>query len=333
MSEIISKASLLRLVDAWLGQGRRAAGPIRSSAGHVFYHSLFAAGELLLEGYVRPRNSIKEFFFPRHEELYRYRFEGKRIELDDAEIPLSDQLIIGARPCDAASLPILDRIFNWDCKDEFYNKRRELTTVVALACIESDRHCFCASVGLKPDSTNGADALLYDLGSGEYEVRSLTEKGKRLFEGQTADSEKSGQSATLPADQVNLEAARNFLAGGFESPEWQTMTLRCLGCGACAFNCPTCHCFDIADEGNSAGGVRVRNWDACQFGLYSLHASGHNPRDVQSKRQRQRIYHKFETYPEKHGVTLCTGCGNCTRICPVALGVRPVLEIIGKKEK
>ena len=330
-SEIISKASLYRLVDTWLSQGRRAAGPIRSSAGHVFYHSLAAAGELVLEGYIRPQNSIKEFFFPRHEKLYGYRFAGKQIELIEAELPSVEQIIIGARPCDAASLPILDRIFNWDYKDEFYNKRRELTTVVALACKEYDRNCFCATVGLGPDSTQGADAMLYDLGDGEYEVRTLTEKGKKQFAGQTRTSEKVGMAAAPPENRIDLEKVKEFLAGGFESPAWKTMTLRCLGCGACAFNCPTCHCFDIADEGNSAGGARVRNWDACQFGLYSLHASGHNPRDVQSKRQRQRIYHKFESYPEKFGATLCTGCGNCTRLCPVALGVRPVLEIIGKK--
>ena len=149
MSEIISKANLLQLVDTWLSQGRRAAGPIRSSASHVFYRPLSAAGELALEGYVRPQNSIKEFFFPRHEKLYGYRFEGKQIELVEAEVRLVDQLIIGARSCDAAALPILDRVFNWDYKDEFYNMRRELTTVVALACKEHDRHCFCTTVGLR----------------------------------------------------------------------------------------------------------------------------------------------------------------------------------------
>jgi ferredoxin len=332
MSEIISKASLLKLVDTWLSQGRRAAGPIRSSASHVIYRSLTAAGELLLEGFIRPQNSIKEFFFPRHEKLYGYRLDGKQIELVDAESSDVEQLIVGARPCDAAALPVLDRVFNWDYKDEFYNRRRELTTVVALACKEHDAHCFCTTIGLSPESTQGADAILYDLGGSEYEVRVLTEMGKKLFAGQTTTSEKVGKAAAPPENLVDLAKAKEFLAGGFESPQWKSMTLRCLGCGACAFNCPTCHCFDIADEGNSSGGVRVRNWDACQFGLYSLHASGHNPRDVQSKRQRQRIYHKFKTYPEKFGSTLCTGCGNCTRQCPVSLGVRPVLEIIGNNE-
>jgi ferredoxin len=332
MSEIISKASLMKLVDTWLSQGRRAAGPIRSGASHVLYRQLTAAGELEFDGFVRPQNSIKEFFFPRHEKLYGYRFDGKQIELIDAEVPLIDQLVIGARPCDAAALPVLDRVFNWDYKDEFYNKRRELTTVVTLACKEYDRYCFCNSVGLGPDSPQGADAILYDLGGSEYEVRTVTEKGKKLFAGQTLTSEKVGKTATLPDNPIDWEKAKEFMASGFEHPDWKAMALRCLGCGACAFNCPTCHCFDIADEGTATGGDRVRNWDACQFGMYSLHASGHNPRDVQSKRQRQRIYHKFKTYPEKFGATLCTGCGNCTRQCPVSLGVRPVLEIIGKKE-
>jgi ferredoxin len=333
MSEIISKAALLKLVDTWLSQGRRAAGPIRSKAGHVFYQAIESSGELTLDGFIRPENSIKEFFFPRHEKLYGYRFEGKKIALIEGETPLVEQLVLAARPCDAAALPILDRVFNWDYKDEFYNRRREMTTVVAMACNEADDFCFCTSVGLSPDGTQGADAILFDLGNGEYEVRTITEKGKKLFAGQTQTSEKVGKATATPKKSADMEKAKEFLAGGFESSEWKMMTLRCLGCGACAFNCPTCHCFDIADEGNSSGGHRVRNWDACQFGLYSLHASGHNPRDVQPKRQRQRIYHKFKTYPEKFGTFLCTGCGNCTRQCPVALGVRPVLDVIGKKEQ
>ena len=64
--------------------------------------------------------------------------------------------------------------------------------------------------------------------------------------------------------------------------------------------------------------------------LFTLHASGHNPRSQQAQRQRQRIYHKFRIYPQKFGTLLCTGCGNCTRNCPVGLGVRPVLAAIGR---
>ena len=100
----------------------------------------------------------------------------------------------------------------------------------------------------------------------------------------------------------------------------------CVGCGSCAYTCPTCHCFDIVDESHGMGGCRVRNWDSCQFAGFTLHASGHNPRRDQAARQRQRSTHKFVIYPEKFGDVLCTGCGNCYRNCPVNLGVLNVLR-------
>ena len=327
MSETIAISTLHRLVDAWIGQGKRVGGP-RRVKDRVLYGDLGSAANLLLDGFIRPANSIKEFVFPRHERLYGYKFDGKNIELADAEMPATEQIVVGARPCDAATLPILDRVFNWDFKDSLYNRRRELTTVVTLACREHDAHCFCTSVGSGPSDERGSDAMLVDLGNQAYEVRCLTEKGNRLFSGQTEPSSQETSPGPEPQVRFDLDAVRNFLAGGFEDPRWQAITRRCLGCGACAFTCPTCHCFDMVDEGGVAGGSRVRNWDACQFGMFTLHASGHNPRSVQAQRQRQRIFHKFQIYPEKFGAILCTGCGNCTRNCPVGLGVLPVLEAI-----
>ena len=123
-----------------------------------------------------------------------------------------------------------------------------------------------------------------------------------------------------------------FAKEKFDSPFWREHALACLGCGACAYTCPVCHCFDIVDEGHARQGVRARNWDACQFPLFTLHASGHNPRGSQAERQRQRIYHKFVVYPEKFGEILCTGCGNCARACPAGLGVLPVVAEISHAE-
>jgi ferredoxin len=328
MSEILSKAALYKLVDTWLTNSRRVAGPVRSQSGDVLYQSIGNSGELALDGFIRPKNSIKEFFLPRHEKLYGYRLADKEIELFELPPPETQQIILGARPCDAASLPILDKVFNWDYTDVFYTRRRDLSTVVSLACKQHDNACFCTSVDLSPDSPRGSDAMLLDLGDGEYEVRCFTEKGRWLFTGQTQPSEKTVPIYAGPEKKDFTDAVAKLFAAGFENPLWQSMSLRCLGCGACAYHCPACHCFDIADEGSSTGGYRVRNWDACQFALYSLHASGHNPRNVQAQRQRQRIYHKFQTYPQKFGLTLCTGCGNCTRNCPAELGVKPVLEEI-----
>ena len=331
MSEIITREGLDQLVGAWLAQGRRVAGPAKIGDDRVMFIPLVAADQLALEGYVHAENSIKEFIFPRSEKLYGYTFAGQQVELIDWNVDDAPRLILGARPCDAAALPVLDHVFNWDTKDEFYNRRRAATTIVALACTAHDASCFCTSVGLGPDSEKGADALLLPLEGGGYEVRRVTDKGRTLFEGKTQPSDRAAELPPGPDKKFDSGQVREYLEKHFESPLWEEATLRCLGCGACAYSCPTCHCFDIVDEGTAAGGCRVKNWDACQFGMFTLHASGHNPRGGQANRQRQRIQHKFRIYPEKFGETLCTGCGNCTRNCPVALGVMNVLEPIARE--
>jgi ferredoxin len=170
--------------------------------------------------------------------------------------------------------------------------------------------------------------MLYGLGDGSYEVRTLTEKGSALFAGHTHASDQVGLAGPGPQPVLDPDAVGTFLRTHFEDPRWARWSARCLGCGACACTCPTCHCFDMVDEGGAAGGAKVRNWDACQHALFTLHASGHNPRGTQWQRQRQRVYHKFHIYPQKFGAILCTGCGNCTRNCPVQLGLLPVLNEI-----
>jgi ferredoxin len=324
MSEVLSKAALQELAAEWLAQGKLVAGPVRVKPDLVLYAPLDSAKSLCLEGFIRPANSVKEFVFPRHERLCSYRVEGQRVQVTNGAAEIPAQILLGVRPCDAAALPILDHVFNWDYRDEAYNRRWEATTVVTMACAAHDESCFCTSVGLGPQAERGSDAMLIDLGD-EYEVRCLTDKGRALFTGKTRHSEKVAPSVEGPEPKFSPEHVRQFVDEHFTSPFWQDETLACLGCGACAYNCPTCHCFDIVDEGNTRHGERVRNWDSCQFTQFTLHASGHNPRPDQGARQRQRVLHKFSIYPQKFGEVLCTGCGNCTRNCPEGQGLLTLL--------
>jgi ferredoxin len=326
---VLTREELRNLVGEWIAAGKICMGPVRVKPELALFARLAKAGDLLLDGWVRPANSIKELLLPRHEALYGYRIEKNRIELVDPPETVPEQIAIGNHPCDAAALPILDKIFNWDYRDEAYNRRREATTVITLACAKRDEECFCTSVGLGPEAERGSDAILFDRGDGSFEVRSLTEKGRAaLGEGQGAAS---GAADPLPARFDPAQVA-GFAKEHFDDVFWREHALACLACGACAYTCPVCHCFDIVDEGNSREGVRARNWDACQFPLFTLHASGHNPRGEQGGRQRQRIYHKFYLYPEKFGEILCTGCGNCARNCPVGLGVLPLVAKIPHAE-
>ena len=104
--------------------------------------------------------------------------------------------------------------------------------------------------------------------------------------------------------------------------------MACLGCGACAYACPVCHCFDLQDESDKKECRRLRNWDSCGFGLFTLHASGHNPRPDQSARWRQRVTHKFSIYPQKFKTLACTGCGRCSRLCQAGMAIAETCERI-----
>ncbi len=240
---------------------------------------------------------------------------------------LPEVILWGVRPCDAAGIGELGSIFNWDYKDEIFNNRASKVTVLGFSCNKSDEFCFCTSVGGNPGNTVGSDILFTRLGEeGDYLAEILTQKGMDvvseapdLFE-KAETPLKDKFLAEVPV-RFNHEQIREKLDKFFESEEWNKQSLRCLGCGACAYVCPTCACFDIQDEAHGKKGSRVRCWDSCGFSHFTLHTSGHNPREVQSARWRQRIMHKFSYMPERLAVYGCTGCGRCSRACPVDMNI------------
>ena len=143
--------------------------------------------------------------------------------------------ILGCRPCDAASLPILDKVFSWDYVDAFYFKRREKTTLVSIACSRHGERCYCTSVGYAPDTAAGSDVLLKKAGADRYAVEALTEKGKALvakfgslFE--TVEKAPPVEVAELkPA--FDVEKLKPWLDTHFEDPLWLEIAAKCMGCG------------------------------------------------------------------------------------------------------
>ena len=353
---ILKKESLHRLLDAAAGERRVVVPVLEERTGE------YTLAEYVPEGfggtgdqkpwpgpgYVTPRLGAKGIFFPQSEVLCRYE-KGVLVE---ETLPDERILLFGIRPCDARAIAELDEIFaasNSRFEDPYYLRRRENSVVVSLACMGKEagqgapaRTCFCTSLGGDPAGTEGSDVVAYDLGD-RYLLTAVTERGRTFLDDHGKVFEKADEktlneaaeaaenavdAARAGMETMDLEGIKERLDEAFDSEAWREITERCIGCGACTYLCPTCHCFDITDEDNGHGrGRRIRTWDSCQYPQFTLHASGHNPRSEKTPRMRQRVMHKFSYTVENNGKIFCVGCGRCVTYCPVNLDIREVLQI------
>jgi formate hydrogenlyase subunit 6/NADH:ubiquinone oxidoreductase subunit I len=328
--KLIRKQSLEKLYNN-IAANRKVYAPVGKADKQIEYRYNPGFAEITFE-HIRSTLSVKNVVFPKVENLFYYnnaRTESTIRDIDLNKIP--EVVLWGTHPCDNAALDALRSIFCWDIKDEFFSKRMEKLTVIGLSCHLSDEYCFCTSVGLAPDSSKGSDILLSRLHNGDYLAYILTEKGNEIvFSAADLFEPFSDEKVSLTEvkQKFSHDQVTKKLTKAFDHPFWIENSLRCIGCGACAYVCPTCACFDIQDETRGKDGKRYRCWDSCGFGLFTLHTSGHNPRQVQSQRWRQRIMHKFSYMPERNESLGCVGCGRCSSGCPVDMNIAEQLEII-----
>ena len=285
----------------------------------------------------------KGLAFPQREVFFSFeQIKGEAPRLTQVMPDARQRVAFGVRPCDGRGSVRMDKVFTDHVEDPYYQARRKNVAYVGLACNQPPgANCFCLSVGGSPVSSDGLDVLMTDLND-RYFVVAVTETGKKLMvaasslfaEPSEADRKQvkhnHAEAVAQPQRAINnADAAPAKLKASFKSPLWEEMARACIGCGICTFLCPTCHCFDINDESTGASpvkGNRVRTWDNCQFPDFTMHSSGHNPRESTAARLRQRVSHKFQYFFENFGMHQCTGCGRCISECPVGIDIVTVVN-------
>jgi sulfhydrogenase subunit beta (sulfur reductase) len=332
---VILKHSVDAILKSLLASGKTVVAPVRKKDAVCF--EKIDENATVADDFVQTKVSLKSLAFPRFEKLFGFSRSQKNVTVNDFDFnQIPEMYLWGIKPCDASGFLVLNAIFNWDIKDAIYNARQEKLTIITFSCHQSDENCFCTSVGGDPGGTAGSDILFTKVNNEKYIAEVISEKGSRIREQfhdffLPMDVGLKKEQYLAKIDQLlDKEVIKERLEKFFESEIWNKQSERCLGCGACAYVCPACGCFDIQDEKTGNQGSRLRCWDSCGFSQFTVHASGHNPRATQSQRWRQRLSHKFSIMPDRLNVIGCTGCGRCTRACPVDMNILEHLTSIMK---
>jgi ferredoxin len=294
---IVTQAELAALVARLVAAGTRvfAPAPAPHDPRRVEYRAVERLEEAALGGAL-PRRSLKELFLPPSEVLLRYRQRKDGVDLEEVPTACPPRVILGARPCDAAGVETLDRVMAWGSRDELWFGRREATTVVSLACPGVDSTCFCSAVGLAPDATRGADALLVPLGRAPAEPGS--EVARRLRSAVDAFLSHS-QGEAEPAGAASPAAAPAYLARAV-TPKGEALL---AGLGS---PCPDPADLALAESFARTARERVER-NAAAFGLAPEAGVPLLP---------GWLARSFD-HPLWRTLALrCHGCGACAAVCP-----------------
>ena len=347
--EELAAAGRPAVAPAWAGDSGRGPGA-PGAARETEYRTVTGAAELAL-GERLPRLSLKQFFLPPTEVLFSWRRTGGEVELTPAPTAFPEQVVLGARPCDAAALPIVDHVMNWDYADELWNARRAATTVFSLACGVEDGSCFCSAVSLDPAAEKGSDGRLTPVDGG-YLVETFTDKGAAFLVAHRRLVRRAGggrrrQGAARPGRGVSRDRPR-----ARRRPTCSSTTAACATGSTAISRIPSGRRWGRAATAAacarrsarraiaSTSSTSPRAWPAACVGATGTPVRPASSRNTpqattrahdQNARFRQRVEHKFLVYPLRFGDALCTGCGRCSRACPTGQDLAEILAAIDER--
>ena len=291
--------------------------------------------------FCRPRSII----FPQKEKLLKFSIEPFKTSKAISEF--EEYILFAVHTCDIAGIQCMDVVFRDGPEDPNYLNRKDKMSIIGIECLDyCDEYANCASMATNVPR-GGYDLMLVDLGE-KYILHINSEKGELLTKGlayikEAREADMEALERAREAKKKNfkeefnapLPAVYDTFDNNFSSKVWEDVGRRCVACGNCTAVCPTCYCFDVADEVDLSlnEGIRYRIWNSCQMDDFAKVAGGEDFRKGRDARQRHRYYRKFKYPVDKFNRHFCTGCGRCTRSCMAGISlVDTVNSLLGEKK-
>jgi sulfhydrogenase subunit beta (sulfur reductase) len=323
--------------------------------GEVVFRRVAAASGICRD-YVNSLVPPKRWLLPSVERLIRYRVADGVPTIEAADGAPDELVLFGVRSCDTAGFTYLTRFLSGemlsrpDTGDGPFLARRNAVTVLSVTCQRAGPTCMCICCKGGPALKSGFDWQLTEHPYGWYvEVEGV--RGKRLADRfaermrPASEEESAAQHRHLKAvvdafhrhsshKVQTMMAGRMVSQGRLPRGFWQNIGEQCVECGGCAFVCPTCYCFNVADVADhdapaDAGQAfdRVRLRDSCQLAGFIRQAGAGYPRPTCGDRCQTRFFHKLSwQFVDRMGALGCTGCGRCTQVCLGEVGIDTVSE-------
>jgi hypothetical protein len=114
----ISKKDLNALVVDLAAADVRVIAPVsRKNQGqeYVEYLPVKDPADIIIDG-PQPTRPLKEVVFPPTENLFSWKQNKSLVEIEESPATYLETVVIGARPCDAAALDIVDKVMNWESR-------------------------------------------------------------------------------------------------------------------------------------------------------------------------------------------------------------------------
>lgn len=262
----------------------------------------------------KSNSSAKEVVFPITQTILYFNEDEFKVPKDK----FKEKLVI-ARACDITGIHRLDTLYYRNGEPDFYyNRLRSKVNFIILECPHSYRNCFCVSMG-----GNKTDDHVMGMKVDEKDIFiEVDEQSFHKFFDSLGIEEVDYNFHYVDQNEikVNVPHVKEIPSEVANDERIWGDYERCIKCGRCNLNCPTCTCFTTSDlfySENKNSGEKRRIWTSCHFDSFSLMAGGHMFRETNMAKGRYHVLHKVYDFKKLFGEgNMCVGCGRCEDTCP-----------------